>query len=318
MTSTQRSGFTLIELLVVIAIIAILAAILFPVFAQAREKARQTSCLSNAKQQGLGAIIYVQDYDETYPLSAGLHPTLGWVTGYYMGVPADWRGGSADRINSYAGCWANLIQPYIKNTQVYACPSSPAFPVPFSDWAASYAAPVKPYYNCTYTYNGLLHGYPMAGVSRVSDVPLIWEGDGKVALQGSAVNNPVLNCPDPTQGCRYLPSSPTCNDNNAPNGASSYFTYSDGTSWIHSQGSIFVMADGHAKWRRLGAQFTAGSFDPNNPPPPVPTDAHIDPQLGYDDKGFGYYYWFYTGPNHDLNCHTYLFRPDYDPADNSL
>ena len=64
----RRSGFTLIELLVVIAIIAILAAILFPVFAQAREKARQISCVSNEKQLALGIIQYVQDYDETYPI----------------------------------------------------------------------------------------------------------------------------------------------------------------------------------------------------------------------------------------------------------
>src|ERR1700753_3578344 len=84
-------AFTLIELLVVIAIIAILAAILFPVFAQAREKARQTTCLSNEKQIGLGIMQYVQDYDETYPQS---------TDGAYVQ-------------------WYNMIQPYIKNGELY-------------------------------------------------------------------------------------------------------------------------------------------------------------------------------------------------------
>src|SRR5579864_2083597 len=79
--SRARNGFTLIELLVVIAIIAILAAILFPVFAQAREQARKTSCLSNQKQISTGFLMYVQDYDETFPLRTpgpGLEQT--WMT----------------------------------------------------------------------------------------------------------------------------------------------------------------------------------------------------------------------------------------------
>jgi prepilin-type N-terminal cleavage/methylation domain-containing protein/prepilin-type processing-associated H-X9-DG protein len=108
----KRSGFTLIELLVVIAIIAILAAILFPVFAQAREKARATSCLSNAKQLGLGVLMYAQDNDETYPM--GCDDT--W-----------WQGG-----------WSMTTQPYIKNIGILRCPSdtrpvSSLFP-PF-EWA---------------------------------------------------------------------------------------------------------------------------------------------------------------------------------------
>ena len=81
---TRKSGFTLIELLVVIAIIAILAAILFPVFAQAREKARQTACLSNMKQQGTAVMMYSQDYDETLPCWWVAHPNTdlpaGWIT----------------------------------------------------------------------------------------------------------------------------------------------------------------------------------------------------------------------------------------------
>lgn len=127
-------GFTLIELLVVIAIIAILAAILFPVFAQAREKARQISCTSNEKQIVLAIIMYLQDYDDTY-------------------VPAGWQGGTSgnsvnDNMNNdnameqmsnnpYNGCWgwpcigfdgsasfAARLMPYIKSYQVWQCPSA--------------------------------------------------------------------------------------------------------------------------------------------------------------------------------------------------
>ncbi|MCE5219181.1 DUF1559 domain-containing protein [bacterium] len=95
----MRRGFTLIELLVVIAIIAILAAILFPVFARAREKARMASCQSNLKQLALGILMYAQDYDSRGPY------------GYYA-IP----GGSIR--------WRNTIDPYLKNTQIFVCPSN--------------------------------------------------------------------------------------------------------------------------------------------------------------------------------------------------
>ncbi|RYX85718.1 DUF1559 domain-containing protein [bacterium] len=102
----KKRGFTLIELLVVIAIIAILAAILFPVFARARENARRSSCQSNLKQIGLGAIQYVQDYDEQMVrVSYGVSNGDG---------PSD--------VNRYK--WMDAIQPYVKSTQIFDCPSN--------------------------------------------------------------------------------------------------------------------------------------------------------------------------------------------------
>ncbi|MES2459380.1 MAG: DUF1559 domain-containing protein [Armatimonadota bacterium] len=107
-----RRGFTLIELLVVIAIIAILAAILFPVFAQAREKARQIACLSNTKQLALGVMQYSQDYDETLPV--------------------------VGNNNQCRGRWHWQIFPYVKTTQVYTCPN-----VSSNQWSstANFAVP---------------------------------------------------------------------------------------------------------------------------------------------------------------------------------
>jgi len=103
----QKKGFTLIELLVVIAIIAILAAILFPVFAKAREKARQSSCASNLKQLSLSIMQYKQDYDEAYPLS-------------YPNVSPNGTQNSGGGVTYW---WMDCIAPYVKNTQVFHCPS---------------------------------------------------------------------------------------------------------------------------------------------------------------------------------------------------
>jgi prepilin-type N-terminal cleavage/methylation domain-containing protein/prepilin-type processing-associated H-X9-DG protein len=109
---TPRSGFTLIELLVVIAIIAILAAILFPVFAQARDSARQTTCLNNLKQLGTGLMMYAQDYDENMPA----WPFRSGAGGLFNDTRfKDW---------SYS-TWVDAVMPYVKNQGVFACPNGP-------------------------------------------------------------------------------------------------------------------------------------------------------------------------------------------------
>jgi prepilin-type N-terminal cleavage/methylation domain-containing protein/prepilin-type processing-associated H-X9-DG protein len=108
-----KSAFTLIELLVVIAIIAILAAILFPVFAQAREKARAISCVSNLKQSGLAAVMYAQDYDETLPGMWQWSPEAIYAHSPYL-YPPGWTLQQANQ-----GC---ETCPYLKNTDVFRCP----------------------------------------------------------------------------------------------------------------------------------------------------------------------------------------------------
>jgi prepilin-type N-terminal cleavage/methylation domain-containing protein/prepilin-type processing-associated H-X9-DG protein len=117
---SARRGFTLIELLVVIAIIAILAAILFPVFARARENARRASCQSNLKQMGLGMMQYVQDYDGYYPFFS----TSG-LTGYQASADLCALPGANCAGATHDVKWAHLIQPYIKSTQLFVCPNTP-------------------------------------------------------------------------------------------------------------------------------------------------------------------------------------------------
>ena len=124
--TSRDNGFTLIELLVVIAIIAVLAAILFPVFAQAREKGRQTSCLSNMKQLGLAFGQYISDFDSTYP-------TCDNDKAKITGEPPDPETPDAD--GPPERDWHIVLQPYVKNYQIIQCPSdaySPRVVTPFA------------------------------------------------------------------------------------------------------------------------------------------------------------------------------------------
>ncbi len=212
-----KKGFTLIELLVVIAIIAILAAILFPVFAQAREKARQASCLSNLKQIGTAAMMYAQDYDE--------------------------RLASANFANSPAGLWGTplwnaygwgymwpLWQPYIKNGQVYNCADAN------DNWVGVAGDPNNPQYNLSYGYSEYIYnnGYGNSKLAALASSPY---GVAKIAIFGD---------------CRF---AGIFNDwDNGNTGTATYPTnylarvaLANNTKPRHD-GSTFGYADGHAKY----------------------------------------------------------------------
>ncbi len=195
----MRKGFTLIELLVVIAIIAILAAILFPVFARAREKARQSSCLSNVKQIMLAMMQYTQDYDEKYPYASAWGP------------------------NDDRTYWDDALQPYIKNTQVFRCPSVQTEPHGYG-WN---------YQNFGYmsSSGGFGHGpgKALADVMEPAETIIIGDnpdpgdyGDGSLYIYG----------PDQRD-----PSGDSTNDPALANVAKR-----------HNGGGNYGFCDGHAKW----------------------------------------------------------------------
>jgi len=223
----RKSGFTLIELLVVIAIIAILAAILFPVFAKVREKARQIACLSNMKQIGLGFAQYTQDYDEMMP--CGIQQKLG--------------NGSDSGIG-----WAGQIYPYVKSVGVFTCPDDTTKPPANTNYMVmSYA--MNQYFDVADGNN------PFVASLAQLDAPA-----STVALLEitNAIVNPNLS-PDvssPTAG--GWPAWYAAGDGVSP-GLPQYATGNMGIPFTstayyaparHTLGSNYLAADFHAKWIR--------------------------------------------------------------------
>ena len=193
----MKRGFTLIELLVVIAIIAILAAILFPVFAKAREKARQSSCLSNLKQFGIAISAYAQDYDEMLPYVN--------VGGGFM--PAYTLPNGATNSNGYM-LWHVMLYPYVKNSQIYDCPSYSV------KWGGAYTG------GGAYGLNSYSDGLALGAINFPAETMFIAEAGG---------------------GDSYNLDGDTA-------GANDEMTSTTAGGARHSDGLNNVFIDGHAKW----------------------------------------------------------------------
>ena len=211
----KRHGFTLIELLVVIAIIAILAAILFPVFAKAREKARQTSCLSNIKQISLGILQYAQDYDEMMVADA---------VAVYSYMSPD--GTPINIAPPSAMLWMYMVYPYVKNVQIYTCPS-------YTDgWSASaYDG------SCGYGKNPYLSNTSMALMDEPSATILVVDSN------------------------YYLADWDVRTDADGGSGSDN----ADPPRNAHNEGANFGFCDGHAKWLKGGTASWLDGAD-HNPP----------------------------------------------------
>jgi prepilin-type N-terminal cleavage/methylation domain-containing protein/prepilin-type processing-associated H-X9-DG protein len=230
----SKSGFTLIELLVVIAIIAILAAILFPVFARARENARRSTCLSNLKQLGLGMMQYTQDYDEKYPQPS--RTGFGDLT-MELFPPTAFNGST---LTAYTSNWAAVILPYTKSPQIMSCPSLQEAP-----WYGN-TNDFRTKIPISYTYNKLLAWNNLAALPAPAAVIMMHEGFGSWSYTSAVGSFPVFNPGDP-----YGPTSPYVFDEAKTNRCLPWYSGSSPETWVngkvHLDTTPFLYADGHVK-----------------------------------------------------------------------
>jgi len=252
----MNRAFTLIELLVVIAIIAILAAILFPVFSQARESARITTVLSNVKQSGTAMVLYSVDHDDTLPLAMGKRPetpTSLWGVGLLHPTPADSNGAAVwrtpARIDMAQSSWANSIQPYMRSFDLLNVQGAPEWRV-----AGEVIHPGARTANTTLTMNGLLHNYPLGAINSPSVAIMLWPGQGATSVFARHSANPALNCGGAFD-CRFNPSGPPSSALNNPAwGNDMMFTVDLNRSvWVFSRRRApIVMTDTSALVRPVG------------------------------------------------------------------
>jgi prepilin-type N-terminal cleavage/methylation domain-containing protein len=324
----RQNAFTLIELLVVIAIIAILAAILFPVFAQAKEAAKFSVSLSNVKQIATSYAIYTTDYDDTFPLGAVLRPAGGKLgTGVAMPYPSNnglnnpsvWT--TAPRIAMAAAGWANATYPYVKSYQLAQVNGAPNQLIFTSDTFVTGAGFVDPQ-NIGISFNGDLHRLSATALGSPALVPVAWPGSGKMNDRGRFTATPQLNCTGTVDDCMFNPSGAPSAAQLFPTTSQGYDVFFYGSSsftpsiWAFSNHKApFAFADSHAKAVPIGT-----TVDPSLTSATTPTltqsagGAFVDPIAVTNTKGTLLYSSICDGPEHvdtvDYLGYWCFFRPD--------
>ena len=243
-TLRRLRAFTLIELLVVIAIIAILAAILLPVFAQARESARAAACLSNQKQIGLAMMMYTQDYDESFPLE-NFGPSLAY--------PSSGNGCGSDGL-WYT--WRGRIEPYIKDYGVFKCPSNPNNNAATGD--------IDKNFKISYALNGVKfnngNALKLAQIDRPADTAMVLESTWACGDLGDwvAVNGNINSC-----GYAFYQHHGADNGPASPQGGLGNWVFFDGH--VKSDHMTDLMKDqgGWNKWGRVQGDGMLAYDDPS-------------------------------------------------------
>ncbi len=221
--SRRRAGFTLIELLVVIAIIALLAAILFPVFGRARENARRSACSSNMKQLSLGIFQYMQDYDTTWPL---VFDNVDGSANPYI-----------DQV--YERGWCYNIQPYVKSVQMLRCPSDSS-PLPNYTTITDTTGHLSVGYTC-YAYNRLLGDAGGATPKTVKEAALTNATNSVLLCENIAYSDGVSVAGGLGGGPATVAGLALLRDSTA------------GVAGRHLEGSNVAFCDGHVKWFKAQA-----------------------------------------------------------------
>ena len=303
--SGRRAAFTLIELLVVIAIIAILAAILFPVFAQAKLAAKKTQALSNVKNIGTAVQIYLGDSDDLYPITNVVMPNGNTSNNRFVPTPASLAtnyttAAGVDALNSF---YSNSLRPYIKSEAIYDDPAATSTTSVYPLGITGTSIPIPPSGTPNYSYamNGLLNAFSSTSVNAPASL-ILFSQDGNRKTPGCWFSNPTINCTvNPFAACVYVPGNANCGK---ANGDSSFFSRSSGGSGFDTYNRSWVVsyADGHAKSRKLGV-YSTGKTDPR-----------VDPFATYNGTNgsvIANLTRWYSAEN-AAGCHAYMFRPDLD------